>query len=609
MLSPSLIRNLRRGRRRLARLLGPPRVRFVYSRRYQVELPGAIYDPRRGERILGALDAAGLLDWTAVHRATPVPFRHLRRIHTDEYLDSLNQPGALARIVGLQIPEEVSERLLEAQRTMVGGTLLATRLALESGHVAVNLGGGLHHAFSSRGERFCVYNDVAAAVADLRERGSDVRVLIVDLDLHDGDGTRAILANDPAVHHFTIHNRTSPGIKAKEETVVELGHYVEDAAYLEAIRSRLPAVFDSFRPGLVFYLAGTDPAADDQIGDWNISAEALLERDRIVLSLARESGRKLPLAVILAGGYGINSWRYSARFLSALLNRGKVVEPPATEELILLRYRNLAREFSEHELTGDAPHRPVDDWGLSEDDLLSALGGPRPPHRMLGFYSRQGLELALERAGLLDRVHAIGYERPLLELDTENPAGDTVRLYGDAEKKELLIEVRLRVDRRSLPHMALLSIEWLLLQNPRSRFTADRPQLPGQSHPGLGMLHDIIALFVLVCDRLQLDGLIFVPSHFHIASHGRKTMRFLKPEDEGLYRAFEKTFEGVPLADAAEAVLANRVVDARTGEPVVWQPVPMVFPVSDRMKEMVQGAEYERKAVAEEERRELRVGS
>ena len=428
----------------------------------------------------------------------------------------------------------------------------------------------------------------------------------MDLDLHDGDGTRAILADDPAVHHFTIHNRTSPGIQAQEETVVELGHYVDDETYLAAVRSRLPEVFERFQPGLVFYLAGTDPAADDQIGDWKISATALLERDLLVLSCAREGGRKLPLAIVLAGGYGINSWRYSARFFSALLNRGKTVEPPSTEELLLLRYRNMAREFSEHELTGDAP-RPVDDWGLSEDDLLSALGGPRRPQRMLGFYSRQGLEFALERAGLLDRIRSLGFERPCLELDVENPSGDTVRLYGDPDKQELLIEVRVRIDRRSLPDMALLSIEWLLLQNPRARFTPERPQLPGQAHPGLGMLHDIIALLILVCDRLQLDGLIFVPSHFHVASHGRKTMRFLKPEDEGLYRAFEKTFEGVPLAYAAEAVLAGRVVDARTGQPVRWQPAPMIFPVSDRLKERVQGEEYEKKIGAEMARWELQV--
>lgn len=602
----SLIRSFHRGRRRLARLVQPPGVRFVYSRRYQVELPGVAYDPRRGERILGALDAAGLLDWTAVHRATPVPFRHLRRIHTDEYLDSLNQPGALARIVGFQVSDEAAERFLESQRAMVGGTLLATRLALEGRRVAVNLGGGLHHAFSSRGERFCVYNDVAAAIADLRARAVDTRVLVVDLDVHDGDGTRAILANDPAVHHFSIHNRTSPGIKAKEETVIELGHYVEDQTYLAAVREHLPKVFESFQPGLVFYVAGTDAASDDQIGDWKISSEALLERDLFVLSHVRDGGRKLPLVIVLGGGYGLEAWRYSARFFSTLLNRGKAVEPPTTEELLLLRYRNMAREFAEHELTGEA-QRPVDDWGLSEDDLLSSLGGPHRPQRMLGFYSLQGLELALERAGLLDRIRSFGFERTLLELDVENPAWDTVRVYGDPSKKELLVELRLRIDRRSLPHMSLLSIEWLLLQNPRARFTPDRPQLPGQAHPGLGMLHDIVALLVLICDRLQLDGLIFVPSQYHVASHGRKTMRFLKPEDEGLYRAVEKAFEGGPLAVAALAVLEGRVVDARTGETYAWQPVPMVFPVSDRMKEMVRGEGYEAKVAAEMARHEFVV--
>ena len=106
---------------------------------------------------------------------------------------------------------------------------------------------------------------------------------------------------------------------------------------------------------------------------------------------------------MLAGGYGPNAWRYSARFLSTLLNRGRAVEPPSTEELLLTRYRSLAREIEEHELTGE-PERDENDWGLSAEDLAGALGGPRRPRRLLGFYSRQGLELTLERAGLLERV-------------------------------------------------------------------------------------------------------------------------------------------------------------------------------------------------------------
>lgn len=583
--------------RRLARLAVPAGVQLVYSRDYQLDLPGVSYDPRRGERILAFLDAAGLLDPAALHRAERVPFRHLRRVHADAYLDSLNRPEALLPIVGFPLSEELADRVLEMQRTMVGGTLAAARLALDRHRIAVNLGGGLHHAFAGRGERFCVYNDVAVAVADLRSRGIGARILIVDLDLHDGDGNRSLLAADPAVHTFSIHNHTSPGIAAGEATVIELGDGVGDALYLETLRARLPPVIERFAPELVFYLAGCDPAADDQIGDWTITDGAMLERDRFVVAAVRGERRKLPLVIALAGGYGLNAWRYSARFLSALLNRGRAVEPPSTEELLLTTFRSFALEIKEHELTGEAPGD--DDWGLTDEDVAGALGAPRRPRRFLGFYSLQGLELALERAGLLDRIRSLGFKDPALELDLDNPAGDTVRLFGGPDRRELLIEARARIDRHALPGMALLRIEWLLLQNPRGHFTADRPRLPGQSHPGLGMLQEIVALFVLACDRLQLDGLLFVPSRYHVATHGRKSMRFLAAADEGVYRALQGALGGLPLAAAAAALDAGQVVDAATGEAFAWQPAAMVFPVSDRLRRQVEGEEYERQTAEE----------
>lgn len=596
-------RAFRQGRRSIFRMGGRPRVHFVYSRKYQLELHGATHDSQRGERILAALDAAGLLGSSSVHPAEPAAFRHLRRIHTDDYLDSLNQPGALTRIVGYPLSESAADRVLEAQRTMAGGTLAATRLALEGSCVAVNLGGGLHHAFAGRGERFCVYNDVAAAIAELRSRGVQSRVLVVDLDLHDGDGTRSILADDPAVHTFSIHNHTTAPV-TERSTVLELGDGVGDEVYLEAVRSRLPPVVEAFKPELVFYLAGTDPAADDQIGDWKITAQALLERDRFVLSCVpggHRGGRKIPLVIVLAGGYGLSSWRYSARFFSSLLNRGRAVEPPSTEELLLFRYRAVARTLEEHELTGE-PHRDKDDWGLSDEDVAAALGGPRRPRRLLGFYSPQGLELAAERAGFLNRIRNLGYEQHFLEMDLDNPAGDTVRLYGDRSKRELLIELRVSVDRHSMPGLSLLRIEWLLLQNPRARFTPERPRLPGQSHPGLGLLQEVVALLVLACDRLQLDGLILVPSRYHVASHGRKVMRFLNPEHEGLYRAIRKTLHGLTLAQAAEAMTAGRVVDATTGKPFAWNPAPVVFPVSERFRALLEDEDYEKKAAESEAR-------
>ncbi|HEX5721010.1 MAG TPA: histone deacetylase [Thermoanaerobaculia bacterium] len=595
--APSRIeRWLRRGRRRLLLRL---QVGFVYSRRYQLELPGATYDSRRGERILTFLDSTGLLNARAVHRPEPATFRHLRRVHSDEYLDSLNSPAALTSVVGFQLAEDSADRILDTQRLMVGGTLLAARLALaqEGGvGIGINVGGGLHHAFASRGERFCVFNDVAVAIAELRAGGFQGRILIVDLDLHDGDGTRSLFAADPTVHTFSIHNQTNGSTDAVEATIVELAGPVQDAEYLEAVHAHLPPVLKAFRPELVFYLAGSDPAADDQIGNWKISAKGMLERDRFVLSCVRDGQQRLPLAIVLAGGYGLNAWRYSARFFSILLNKGKALEPPTTEEITLTRYRQLAREIAPHELTGEPTEG---DWGLTADDILPGMAAVHRPRRLLGYYSLQGMELTLERAGLLDRLRALGYS-PCLEFDLDSTAGDTVRMYGDERKTELLIEGRVRIDRATVQDAALLRIEWLLMQNPRARFTARRPRLPGQNHPGLGVLPDVLSLLVVACDRLGLDGLLFVPAYYHTACQGRKYLRFLSPEDEAFMRALEKALAGIPLPEATHAVEQKRVVNRRTGTFVAWRSMPMAFPVTDRLKERISSPVFE-KQVAEAE--------
>ena len=590
-----LLRVLRRGRRTVGRLLGRRGPDFVYSRRYQLDLQGAVVDPLRGERILSFLDASGLLSENALHTAAPASFRHLRRVHTDDYLDSLNRPGALTSIVGLTIGDEQTQRILEAQRFMVGGTLQATALALGSKGVAVNLGGGLHHGFAGKGERFCVFNDAAVAIHEARARGFAGRILIVDLDLHDGDGTRSIFSDDPTVHTFSIHNLTTSderGRQAVAATVVELPGEVTDGVYLDTLRSQLPPVFASVRPDLVFYLAGCDPAAGDAIGNWKISPGGMLERDLFVAGLVRGGSRKPPLVVLLAGGYGHGAWRFSARFFSALLHRGQPLELPDHEESTLLRYRRVAQETANHELTGE---KELDDWGLTADDVLPMGAGLQRPTRFLGFYTPQGLELALERSGLLDRLRSRGFAEPTVEMELGNPAGDTVRIYGDRDHQELLIESRLRVDRRQIPGLSLLRIEWLLLQDPRVPFTPERPRLPGQKHPGLGLLPDIVALLIVACDRLQLDGLLMVPSHYHTASQSRKHLRFIQPENEALVQAVQKALAGLSLSAASNALAEGRLVDARTGERFVWNPMPMVIPVSEALRAHLNESEYQRK--------------
>jgi len=609
--SPSLLRRLRRGRRRLGGWLGGwlrgPSLELVYSERYQLDLPGN--DALRGERILSALDGAGLLPPRAVHRAGLAPFRELRRVHTDAYLDALSRPGGLLEVFGLELPEHAVERAMTGQRAMVGGTALASRLALASGQLAANLGGGLHHAFAGKGERFCIFNDVAVAIAGLRAEGFAAPILVVDLDLHDDDGTRSIFAGDRSVHTFSVHNRTTTEVRGEHATVVELGANVDDATYLETIRRRLPPAFDAAQPGLVYYLAGCDPAADDAIGDWRISPAGMLRRDRLVIELVRRRERRVPVVILLAGGYGQHAWRYSARFFSSLRPGGQAIEPPTTAEVTLTRYRRLAGEPPAPERLAPAERQthhgkqrrpPGDaDWELSFEDLLPNLGGPQRPRRLLGACSRQQLELMLERTGLLERLRQLGFPQPALEFDLEHAGGETVRvLAGPDGRDELLAELRLRIDRRSAPDLALLRIEWLLLQNPREAFTPARPHLPGQEHPGLGMLRDVIALLVVACERLQLDGVLWVPAHFHTAAQGRRAGSYLHPEDEGTVRALERAVAGLPLPAAAFAVEQGRVIDDATGAPFAWRPMPVVVPVSDRLRRQLAGEEHRRRADA-----------
>ncbi len=566
------------------------RVDFVYDERYELEIPATPYDPLRGERILAFLAAEGLVRPRRVLHPEPAPFRDLLRVHTAEYLESLDAPGGLDRVVGGRLPEPLQERFLEAQRTIVGGTVLAARQALTSGAAAVNLGGGFHHAHADRGERLCAFNDVAVAIAERRAGGFAGRVLVVDLDLHDPDGLRSIFAGDPTVHLFSIHARAAEG-SGPGAIYVEIGDGAGDLLYLDALRRHLPPVVEQFPPDLVFYLAGADPAADDALGSCKLSAQGMLDRDRFVFTTLR--ARHTPLVVLLAGGYGQEAWRHSARALAWLL-AGREIEPPTTAETTLWRYRRLA----------EAAHaRPPGDereelWSLRAEDLDGALGGFQRPQRFLGAFSRQRLELLLERTGFLERLRARGFAQPTLDLEVGAPAGDTLRIGSDPTRRELLMELRVAIDRRTLPGLSLLRLEWLLLQDPRRRFPPTRPPLPGQRHPGLGLLQDVFALLIVAGERLQLDGLLFVPSHYHLANQGRRWLRFVEPEHEGLLRALAKALAGKSLAEATHAVAAGQVIDATTGLPLAWLPMPMVLPVTEALRERVTGSDYEQRAAA-----------
>lgn len=598
---------LRKSARKLRRRVVGGRLEVVYHEQYNHAFTDVPADALRAERIVAFLASEGLVLRRHIHRPEPVSLKALERVHSADYLDSLHDPAVITSIVGTEVPPSMVDRLIDFQRLQVGGTLLALRrarkLSLRQGlrtglapGLAVNLGGGYHHAHRDHGGGFCLFNDVAVAISELRRSGSRRRVLVVDLDLHDGDGTRSLFADDETVHTLSIHARHwAPDAEveaAVESTSVALGDEVGDDAYLAALEEHLPPIFERFEPKLVIYLAGSDPARGDALGNWTISTQAMLERDRRVAALAE--GARAQMVILLAGGYGDDAWRYSARFLSELERPGRPVEPPTTDAITLKRYRYLSTLFDPSELSGGAHAGDGRDggneFGLTQEDLMLPGWSSGRETRFLGFYSRHGIELVLERTGFLDRLRDLGFSHPTLEFQLDDPAGQTVRMFGDSEKTELVTELRLQRDRRTLPGMELLSVEWLLMQNPRAEFKPNRPRLPGQTHPGLGMLGDLVALLIVACERLHLDGLVFVPSQFHVAAYGSSHMRFLDPETQDRFDALLAFFRDhdISFARATQAVADGEVIDEVRGEVIKWRPEPMVLPVSERLRAKAQ---------------------
>jgi acetoin utilization deacetylase AcuC-like enzyme len=253
-----------------------------------------------------------------VHAAEPAGDEVLALAHDPAYVAAVAQGGLSAaeqRAIGFPW----SEAMVARARRSVGATLAAARTALAEG-VACNLAGGTHHASAGRGSGYCVFNDVAVAAravqggaardgfdAQVRERGDALpRIVVVDLDVHQGDGTASIFAGDASVFTLSLHGEKNfPFRKAASDLDVGLPDGCGDADYLAALDAALAVVRreHAARPfGLAFYLAGADPHENDRLGRLKLSAEGLLERDRRVLAALRE--RRIPVALAMAGGYG-----------------------------------------------------------------------------------------------------------------------------------------------------------------------------------------------------------------------------------------------------------------------------------------------------------------
>jgi acetoin utilization deacetylase AcuC-like enzyme len=583
----ALARRAQRGLRRVTSGLRGAHAEVVLHAGYAPP-DGAIVDPRRAAKILDHLLSEGWLAASAVSVPGPLPVAALRRVHDDRYLESLDTPAAVARALGGDVPPppSVAEAYLAAQRWATAGTVHAARRALSGARVVVSLGGGFHHAERGRGGGFCLFNDVAVAIEELRAGGFGGQVLVLDLDLHQGDGTRRIFRDDPRVIAASVHATAWDEEPLPHAIDAALGSGVGDETYLAAVRDVLDRAIARSDPDFVFYVAGVDVAVDDALGSWRVSAEAIAERDRIVLERLR--GR--PLVMVTAGGYGPDAWRHTARTVVWLLS-GEDRPIPAQGDVELRRFRRVARTLGEEQLAGRGAGG--DDFGITEADVLGDLVQKGPNDHLLGFYTAFGLELAFERYGLFDHLKRRGYPRVRVDLNLHAGSGEAVTVRTDDARRLVLIELVVREMREIVPYR-LLSIEWLLLQDPLAASSPAKPLLPGQEHPGLGALRLVMGMLTMAAERLHFDGLSFVPAHYHTAAQARGTLRFLAPRDEALFVGIKEALGARSLLDATRLVAAGGLIDEATGEPSAWKPARMVVPLSDALRSAVAGPEYDR---------------
>lgn len=276
-------------------------MQVFYTPRYYASIgEGHIFPIRKFEFVRDRLLAEGTVDPSEIIEPSPALLEDVLLVHTEDYVTRLcNGQLTTKEIRRLGLPW--SESLVRRSFYAVGGTLAATQSALNHGYSS-NLAGGTHHSFANRGEGFCVLNDVAIAIGALRARNLIRRAAIVDCDVHQGNGTATIFADDENTFTFSMHGANNyPLFKALSTLDVELPDGTQDVEYLETLARHLPSVF-AHEPDIVFYLAGADPFAGDKLGRLALSIDGLRDRDAYVLNECY--AREVPVVTVMSGGYG-----------------------------------------------------------------------------------------------------------------------------------------------------------------------------------------------------------------------------------------------------------------------------------------------------------------
>lgn len=268
-------------------------MKIIYSPKYNIDIGGHVFPTVKYDGVYNKLIKENPEYKKIIIEPYPAKDNEIELVHTKEYIRKL-KTGALSpeEIYTLELP--YSKKLIDASWLCAGGTIMTCRIALEEA-CAVHLGGGFHHAFPDHGEGFCVLNDIAIGIKVVQKR-----TLVIDCDLHQGNGTAYIFRDAKNVFTFSIHQENNyPMPKPPSTLDIGLNDGVGDDEYMMHLRTHIPQIIEKFKPELIFYVAGADPYEFDQLGGLKLTMEGLGERDRFIFGLG------IPTAVVLAGGYAL----------------------------------------------------------------------------------------------------------------------------------------------------------------------------------------------------------------------------------------------------------------------------------------------------------------
>jgi len=512
-------------------------------------------DPRRADLVLWYLWEKKIAPRDAARCPVPIEYRELGLVHTAVYLESLLQPAVLARIFAVDEKDVPVDEVMRTLRMACGGTRDAARHVLAHGGAALNLLGGFHHASPSSGGGFCALNDVAVAIAVLRAEGFAGRVNVLDLDAHPPDGTAECLKADPRAWIGSISGAQWEPLPKVDEVVLPSGS--GDEAYASALRGLLGRMPEA---ELAFVLAGGDVLRGDRLGSLGLTLAGTRARDTTV----RDALVRIPSVWLPAGGYSDGAWKALAGTGLVLAGRERHRIAPGFDPL-RARFSRVSRQLGPAELSGES-------W-LSTEELEEVLHVKHAGReRLLGFYTREGVEYALSKFGVWERLQRLGYAQLRVML-SRGSDGERLRVLGTSDGAEHLL-IDLVLEPKAIGDRTYLYANWLTLRHPRARFAPQRPALPGQDVPGLGLAREVSELLARIAKRLQLAGVAFRPSWYHMAFAARHQFAFVDPSRQGRFLALTEALRGVPLLEATHAV-ADAAVTLE-GTPYAWEADEMV---------------------------------